>query len=100
MLRGNDEVGTSSAAVVHPVAAYGSIRHCRKSLWLQGKTRLLSRFTVADVAKKAGVHRDTVRRWESDKKIPKAHRDRNNARYWTEDEVVKILAFRDSERAA
>lgn len=49
--------------------------------------------TVSEVARRAGVHPDTLRRWIRDGKIPEPRRDRNDWRVFTESEVQVILAF-------
>ena len=40
-------------------------------------------FTIAEVAKRVGVHADTLRRWVKTGKIPEPSRDRNDWRVFT-----------------
>ncbi len=50
-------------------------------------------FTIAEVAKRVGIHADTLRRWVKTGKIPEPSRDRNDWRVFTEDEIQEIIRF-------
>ena len=50
-------------------------------------------FTIAEVAKRVGVHADTLRRWVKTGKIPEPSRDRNDWRVFTEEEVQYVERF-------
>lgn len=50
-------------------------------------------FTIAEVAKRVGVHVDTLRRWVKTGKIAEPSRDRNDWRVFTEDEVQDVIRF-------
>jgi len=50
-------------------------------------------FTIAEAAKRVGVHGDTLRRWVKTGKVPEPSRDRNDWRMFTEDEVREIVAY-------
>jgi excisionase family DNA binding protein len=54
----------------------------------------------SELARALGVSPKTVERWEESGKIRKAARDRNNYRFWREDDVPVILKWMQSERAA
>ena len=47
-------------------------------------------YTIAEVAKRVGVHADTLRRWVKTGKIPEPSRDRNDWRVFTEAEVQHV----------
>jgi excisionase family DNA binding protein len=54
-------------------------------------------YTIGEVAKRTGVSPQTIKRWESERKIPAAHRlARNRWRFFTEEQVKEIEKFRDS----
>ncbi|RKX25615.1 MAG: hypothetical protein DRP46_11750 [Candidatus Zixiibacteriota bacterium] len=50
-------------------------------------------YTIAEVAKRVGVHADTLRRWVKTGKIPEPSRDRNDWRVFTEEEVQDVERF-------
>lgn len=51
------------------------------------------RLSTADVARRAGIHRDTLLRWLRQKQIPEPERDRRGWRVFTEAEAAAILQF-------
>lgn len=53
-------------------------------------------YTISEVAERAGVHTDTVRRWVKNGKIPEPGRDRNDWRVFTEEELEEIVAYATS----
>ena len=56
--------------------------------------------TTSVVAKRAGVHRDTLLRWLRMNLIPEPKRDRRGWRKFTLEEANAILLFADGEDAA
>lgn len=46
-----------------------------------------------DVAAKAGVHPETIKRWIRQKKIPAPHRDRNGWYIFDEQDIEKVIAY-------
>jgi DNA-binding transcriptional MerR regulator len=56
------------------------------------------RLTPGELADFCGVSVTTIRRAEKDKLIPKANRDWNNYRYWTEEEAEKIKRLIESPK--
>ena len=54
-------------------------------------------FSTAQVARKAGVHRDTIHRWLRDGRIPEPARDRRGWRVFSEVEVQRICLFATSK---
>lgn len=52
---------------------------------------------TAEVAKRAGVHKDTLLRWLRRGLVQEPRRDRHGWRYFTEDQVMDIVAFARSE---
>jgi excisionase family DNA binding protein len=50
-------------------------------------------YTIAAVAKRVGVHADTLRRWVKSGKVPEPNRDRNDWRLFTEEEVQEVIKF-------
>ena|SRR2546423_1083030 len=55
-------------------------------------------FTTAEVAAKAGIHRDTLLRWLRQKIVAEPHRDRNGWRVFNSEEVARVVAFAKSEQ--
>ena len=49
--------------------------------------------STAQVARRVGVHRDTLLRWLRGGRVPEPHRDRNGWRRFTDQEVVRIERF-------
>ena len=49
--------------------------------------------STAQVARRVGVHRDTLLRWLREGRVPEPHRDRNGWRRFTDQEVVRIERF-------
>jgi len=56
------------------------------------------RFFISEVANLVGVHPNTLKAWESASLIPKAHRTEGliRKRWWTEEEVQTIWAYRQA----
>lgn len=55
------------------------------------QARADSALTMTEVAKTLGIHRDTLKRWIKEGKIPDARRNsRNSYRMFTQDDVDKI----------
>jgi hypothetical protein len=54
----------------------------------------MARLTVGQFAERLGVDIRTVKRWEKAEKIPKARRDPQNVRWWDEDDVKRVRAWR------
>lgn len=52
--------------------------------------------STAQVARRAGVHRDTLLRWLREGRVPEPHRDRNGWRRFTDQEVARIERFAKS----
>jgi hypothetical protein len=50
-------------------------------------------FGTAEVAGRAGVHRDTLLRWLREGKIPEPSRDRNGWRFFTQGEAQAVVQF-------
>jgi len=50
-------------------------------------------YTITEVAKRVGVHADTLRRWVRTGRIPEPSRDRNDWRVFTEGEIQQIINF-------
>lgn len=59
----------------------------------QTQTKLLS---TAEVAKLAGIHKDTLLRWLRSGLIPEPGRDRHGWRHFTETEADSVIAFAQS----
>ena len=57
-------------------------------------------YTTGVLAKRAGVHRDTLLRWLRMNLIPEPKRDRRGWRKFTLEEANAILLFADGEDAA
>ena len=57
---------------------------------------IAKRFYIGEVAKLIGVHPGTLKNWERDSLIPRAHRTDGliKKRWWTEEEVKQILEFK------
>lgn len=55
----------------------------------------MKNLTWTDVLEQIGVTRNTIYLWEKANKIPKAQRDRNGSRIFTQDWVDKCIEFRD-----
>jgi site-specific DNA-methyltransferase (cytosine-N4-specific) len=51
------------------------------------------RYSTAEVAARAGVHRDTLLRWLREGRVPEPRRDRNRWRSFTSDELTHIAEF-------
>jgi predicted DNA-binding transcriptional regulator AlpA len=51
------------------------------------------RLRAAQVARLAGVSKQTLVRWITAHKIPEPIRDRNGWRFWTEAETLAVLEF-------
>jgi DNA modification methylase len=51
------------------------------------------RVSTAEVAKRAGVHRDTLLRWLRRGLIPEPQRDRHGWRYFSEEQAATVVAF-------
>ena len=49
--------------------------------------------STAQVARRVGVHRDTLLRWLRDGRVSEPHRDRNGWRRFTDQEVLRIERF-------
>ena len=49
--------------------------------------------STAQVARRVGVHRDTLLRWLREGRVPEPHRDRNGWRRFTDQEVARITRF-------
>lgn len=50
-------------------------------------------FSTAQVARRVGVHRDTLLRWLREGRVQEPHRDRNGWREFTDEEVERIELF-------
>lgn len=71
-----------------PAILTGRIKQHRKQ---DQKARTDSALTMTEVAKALGVHRDTLKRWIKEGKIPEARRNSTNSyRMFTQDDVDKI----------
>lgn len=71
-----------------PAILTGRIKQHRKQ---DRKARADSALTMTEVAKALGVHRDTLKRWIKEGKIPEARRNSANSyRMFTQDDVDKI----------
>lgn len=62
------------------------------------KKRRVKLLSTAEVASRAGVHKDTLLRWLRDGLIAEPHRDRHGWRVFTEAESSDVVAFAESER--
>ncbi|MBN1587305.1 MAG: helix-turn-helix domain-containing protein [Candidatus Omnitrophica bacterium] len=52
-------------------------------------------YTTKEVAEIVDVSKTTLYEWFRKRKIPEVARDRNNARAFSEDDVKRILAFKN-----
>jgi len=50
-------------------------------------------YTITEVARRVGVHADTLRRWVRTGRIPEPRRDRNDWRVFSESEIQQIISF-------
>jgi excisionase family DNA binding protein len=57
------------------------------------------KYSTAEVAKLAGVHRDTLLRWLRQGQIPEPHRDRRGWRLFTQRETEQIVRYSTPESA-
>lgn len=54
------------------------------------------RYSMGEAAKKIGVHKLTLYRWEKEGKIPLPPRiKRNNQRVYTDDYITRVRAWKD-----
>jgi excisionase family DNA binding protein len=54
-------------------------------------------FSLTEVADRIGVNKMTIYRWERQNKVPAPKRlRRTNKRLYTEDDVAKLINFRDA----
>lgn len=51
------------------------------------------RIFIGEVAKQAGVNVQTIKRWSDAGKIPQPLRDRNNRRFFSEEQVAVIREY-------
>lgn len=71
-----------------PAILAGRIKQRRNE---EQQARADSALTMTEVAKTLGIHRDTLKRWIKEGKIPDARRNsRNSYRMFTQDDVDKI----------
>ena len=71
-----------------PAILAGRIKQRRKE---EQQARADSALTMTEVAKTLGIHRDTLKRWIKEGKIPDARRNsRNSYRMFTQEDVDKI----------
>ncbi len=71
-----------------PAILAGRIKQRRQE---EQRARADSALTMTEVAKTLGIHRDTLKRWIKEGKIPDARRNsRNSYRMFTQDDVDKI----------
>ena len=71
-----------------PAILTGRIKQHRKT---EPQARADRALTMTEVAKTLGIHRDTLKRWIKEGKIPDARRNsRNSYRMFTQDDVNKI----------
>lgn len=71
-----------------PAILTGRLKQNRKE---EPQARANSDLTMTEVAKTLGIHRDTLKRWIKEGKIPDARRNsRNSYRMFTQDDVNKI----------
>ncbi|MFL6760104.1 MerR family transcriptional regulator [Sphingomonas sp.] len=55
------------------------------------------RYSMGEAAKKIGVHKLTLYRWEREKKIPPAKRyARKNERVYSDEDIQRILEWKDA----
>lgn len=52
-------------------------------------------FTTKDVVKKVGISRTTLFLWFWNKKIPEVRRNRNGHRIFTQEDIERILHFKN-----
>ena len=60
---------------------------------------LVDRLSTADVARLAGIHKDTLLRWLRTGLVPEPHRDRHGWRYFSSSEADLVVAFARSSDA-
>lgn len=58
-------------------------------------TKTEQRYSTQQVAEKVGVSKETILRWLRAGKIPEPDRDRNGWRIFSEDEIHRILRFKN-----
>ena len=56
--------------------------------------------STAQVARRVGIHRDTLLRWLREGRVPEPHRDRNGWRRFTDQEVARIAQFAETGQDA
>ncbi|MEK6568057.1 MAG: MerR family transcriptional regulator [Candidatus Omnitrophota bacterium] len=54
-----------------------------------------SHYTTKDVIKKVGISRNTLFLWFKCKKIPETPRDRNGHRLFTDNDLKRIINYKD-----
>ena len=54
-----------------------------------------SHYTTKDVIKKVGISRNTLFLWFKRKKIPETPRDRNGHRIFTDNDLKRIINYKD-----
>jgi len=52
-------------------------------------------YTTLEVAERAGVSRDTLRRWLKSGKVPEPDRDRNGWRIFSEEDLKEVLRYKN-----
>ena len=52
-------------------------------------------FSMKEAAKRVGVTKNTLFRWEKQNKIPPPKRDRNGWRVYAAEDIPKILVFKN-----
>lgn len=63
---------------------------------LMAKVETVQRLSTAEVARRAGVHKDTLLRWLRSGLVQEPHRDRHGWRYFTPSEAQTVVSFAQS----
>lgn len=54
-------------------------------------------YSASEICREAGISKNTLLRWESEEKIPKAKKDWRGWRVFTEDDLQKVLKYKEEK---
>lgn len=56
----------------------------------------MKRYSTKEAAEKLGISKNTLLHWLKNRRVPEPRlRDRNNWRLWTEQDLERVIAYRD-----